>query len=148
MEASLMKKAVFTLVALFFFCAGAAQAGNPDACLGEWWTADKGAKITVLKCDRFYCGKLSWIKDDPEALDTKNPDPAKRTNKVLGSIMIWDMKYNSSKDRWDGGKIYDANNGSTYSAWMKLDGQNKLQLRGYVGISLLGRTETWTRVEK
>ena len=48
-------------------------------------------------------------------------------------------------DEWTDGKIYDPESGKTYSAYMKLENKDKINLRGYIGISLFGRTSEWTR---
>ncbi len=53
----------------------------------------------------------------------------------------------AGEDRWTGGEIYDPNSGNTYKGTMRLIDRNTLKLRGYIGISLFGRSDTWTRVE-
>jgi uncharacterized protein (DUF2147 family) len=59
---------------------------------------------------------------------------------------VSNFTFNGEK-MWAGGKIYDPENGKTYSCKMVLDGEQYLKVRGYIGISLLGRTEIWTRAE-
>ncbi|MBC7867421.1 MAG: DUF2147 domain-containing protein [Gloeobacteraceae cyanobacterium ES-bin-316] len=51
----------------------------------------------------------------------------------------------NGKDKWVNGKIYDPSSGKTYSCTMKIEGLNTLEIRGYIGISLFGKTELWTR---
>jgi uncharacterized protein (DUF2147 family) len=58
--------------------------------------------------------------------------------------MLKDFKFDGN-DEWKGGDIYDPESGKTYRSYMYLKDSNTLKVRGYVGISLLGRTETWTR---
>jgi len=66
----------------------------------------------------------------------------------MGLKFLWDFKYKAKKNRWVDGKVYDPNNGKTYSAKMSLDdGGRILKMRGYVGISLLGRTAKFERVQ-
>ena len=48
-------------------------------------------------------------------------------------------------DEWSGGKILDPENGSIYKCYIELIEKNKLKIRGYIGFSLLGRTEYWFR---
>jgi uncharacterized protein (DUF2147 family) len=62
---------------------------------------------------------------------------------IPGPPLLWGFKYKGA-NKWEGGKIYDPNNGKTYSCKMTLEG-NTLKVRGFVGISLLGRTTIWTR---
>lgn len=51
-------------------------------------------------------------------------------------------------EEWNDGEIMDPNNGKVYSALIKLENENKLKVRGYIGFSLLGRTQYWYRLEK
>lgn len=51
-------------------------------------------------------------------------------------------------DEWSGGKILDPRNGKEYQCYIKLETPNKLKLRGYIGISLLGKTAYWTRASE
>ena len=51
-------------------------------------------------------------------------------------------------DEWSGGKILDPKNGKTYKCYIKLEDNNTLKLRGYIGISLFGRTAIWKRAEQ
>ena len=52
-----------------------------------------------------------------------------------------------SDTRWDSGTIYDPKSGSTYSCFMELDGPDRIKVRGFIGISLIGRTDVWTRAQ-
>jgi uncharacterized protein (DUF2147 family) len=62
----------------------------------------------------------------------------------LGLIILRDFKHDDGE--WTGGRIYDPQNGKDYKCFMKLKDNKTLNVRGYIGISLLGRTEVWTRV--
>lgn len=65
---------------------------------------------------------------------------------IIGMNIVRGLKKNG--DQYDGGKILDPDNGKVYKCKMKLDGTgNQLEVRGYIGISLIGRSQTWTRVE-
>lgn len=59
-------------------------------------------------------------------------------------MMLTGFKFNGD-DRWKDGDIYDPENGKTYSTYMYLKDKHTIKVRGYVGISLVGRTETWAR---
>ena len=87
--------------------------------------------------------------DDPEnrnpsRLDAENPDPALRSRPLRGLVIMTGFRYEGDGE-WTGGRIYDPNSGNTYKGTIRVVDSITLKLRGYVGISLLGRTDTWTR---
>ncbi len=125
---------------------------NPaDAIVGTWLTAgEDNAKIEIYESNAKYYGKIVWLKnplrEGKKALDVNNPDKSKRANPILGLQIISGFEYNSEDKIWENGKIYDPQSGKTYSCHIKKEG-NALKVRGYIGISLLGRTEIWTKVD-
>ncbi len=131
-------------------------AAGGDDVLGVWYNGEKDAKIEIVKCGAVYCGNIVWLKvpDYPEGskdgipgtpkLDHNNPDPNLRKNPVLGLEIVKGFAY-AGDNKWVDGKVYDPKNGKTYSGKMTLVSPNQLNLRGFIGISLLGRTTTWTR---
>ena len=120
-----------------------------DDIIGVWLTTGKEpAKIQIYKSgDKFY-GKIIWLQNPLEGgkqrVDANNPDKSKRNELIIGLIILKGFKFNGD-DEWKGGDIYDPENGKTYSSYISLKDKNTLKVRGYVGISLFGRTETWTR---
>jgi len=147
-----MKQILGLLILISAIASTALAQNNPDACLGMWLTVSQNGHIQVFKKDGRYFGKIVWLKDpnDPKTgkppVDAKNPDISKRTNSILGLTNLRDLKPDG-KNTWDGGKIYDPENGKEYDCKMKLINANQLDIRGYIGISLMGRTETWKRVK-
>lgn len=139
---------IWVVFASFSFVA----ANSPDAIVGTWLTGNKKGKIQIYKEGSKYFGKLSWIDElnDPKTnrpkVDNNNPDPKKRNQPLLGLVNMHDFRFDGA-DVWDSGKIYDPESGKVYSCKMTLRSQNTLDVRGYVGISLLGRTDTWQRVK-
>lgn len=125
------------------------NASSADKILGVWLSEEKDGKIEIYKSGNKYLGKLIWGKTIFEAdgvtskKDTKNTDEKLRTRNLKDLVMLTDFAYDDGE--WTDGKIYDPKSGKTYSSTIKLQG-NTLSLRGYVGISLLGRTSIWTRV--
>lgn len=121
-----------------------------DAIVGVWKNGEGTGMIRIYKNGDKYQGKIVWLKEpnDPETgkpkLDKNHPDESVRTRPVLGLINTWGFVYKGKKV-WDDGKIYDPKNGNTYDCTMKLKDQNSLEVRGYIGVSIIGRTDTWTR---
>ncbi|MBI1342462.1 MAG: DUF2147 domain-containing protein [Terrimonas sp.] len=122
---------------------------NADNIIGNWLTTGKEpAKIQIYKSGEKFYGKIIWLKKPTDngksKIDVNNPDKTKRNNPVIGLVILTGFKFNGD-DEWKSGNIYDPESGKTYSSYLYLKDKNTLKARGYVGISLFGRTETWTR---
>ena len=120
-----------------------------DDILGIWLTGGKEpAKVQINKIGEKFYGKIIWLKNPTEngkpRIDANNPNKEKSNNPIIGLVILKDFKFNGD-DEWKGGDIYDPESGKTYSSYMYLKDKNTLKVRGYVGVSLIGRTETWTR---
>ncbi len=149
-----MKKSIFTLlstIALFFVTSSFSNlADNPDAIVGVWKTGEGNAMVRIYKNGEKYQGKIVWLKEpnDPETgkpkQDKNHPDEVNRTRPVLGMVNIWGFSFKEN-NLWDDGNIYDPKNGSTYSCTIKMINPNTLEVRGYIGVSIIGRTDNWTR---
>jgi uncharacterized protein (DUF2147 family) len=129
-----------------------AQTAEADLVIGNWLVQDKKAKVQVFKRGGKYFGKIVWLKEPNTEegnakLDKENPDETLRSRPILGLEMLRDFVYDEDLV-WEDGEIYDPKNGKTYSCKMTLskDGRS-LDVRGYIGFSLLGRTQVWTRTE-
>jgi uncharacterized protein (DUF2147 family) len=84
--------------------------------------------------------------DGKQKTDIHNPDASKHSRPIIGLVFMTGFTPAGS-GKWDNGKIYDPKSGNTYSCNMELEGTSTLKVRGYIGISLIGRTETWTRAD-
>lgn len=111
---------------------------------GYWLTENKRAVVHTFECDQGLCGKIHWIIEGGMQYDEKNPDEAKRSAPMCGLQILWGFKKDGTD--WDDGHIYKADDGEIYSANIELKDENTLSLRGYVGISLFGKSQVWTRV--
>lgn len=120
---------------------------NPDAILGIWFNEEKDAKIKVFKENGKFFGKIVWHNtgEDISSYDENNPDPKLQKRKKVGLIILTDFEFDEGL--WEDGEIYDPKSGKTYSCVIKLQKDGSLHVRGYIGISLLGRTTHWTKAE-
>lgn len=138
------------LMAVLLFMANA-KAQNADAILGKWINPSGEGQIQIYKKGNLYFGKLAWIKEPNDEstgkpkLDIKNPDKSLQSRPILGLELLKNFKFDGD-DVYEDGTIYDPKSGKTYSCKMTLNG-NKLKIRGFIGVSLLGRSEVWTRVK-
>ena len=120
---------------------------NPD---GLWLTQNERSVIEVYRCDDggdHLCGMIYWIIDGGMQTDAKNPNAALRKQKMCGLKVM--SKLSQSKHNgnyWLDGKIYKADDGDTYDAKIQMISNDEMSLRGYRGISLLGKSQMWKRV--
>lgn len=128
-----------------------AQSNPEDTILGEWYNASKEAKIEIYKDNNKYFGRLSWLKEPNDEngnpkFDKENPEKSLRNRPLQGLVILRDFVYDDD-NVWTDGRIYDPKSGNDYKCKMTFTKDKKLDVRGYIGISLFGRTETWTKAE-
>jgi uncharacterized protein (DUF2147 family) len=139
---------------------GVASAGDQAAStqpqpgpIGVWATENGKAHIQIQDCGGKLCGTIVWLKqplgkDGKDARDSHNPDPNLRMRKILGMPLLSDfVPDDGDPNAWKDGTIYNPNNGKTYSCNLTLENPQTLRVRGYLGLSIFGETQTWTRVE-
>lgn len=146
-------KIAFLVLALIALLGGKtfAQKHKAGDIIGIWYNEEKTSKLQIYQEGEKFFAKIVWLKEpiDPETgkpkTDKLNPDPKLRNVLRLGLVVVKNMVFNGS-DEWKDGTIYDPNNGKTYSSHIQFsDSPNLLKLRGFIGISLLGRTTYWTK---
>jgi len=141
---------MIALVAFSFSTSFKSIEDNPEAIVGVWKTGEGNAMVRIYKNGDKYQGKVVWLKEpiDPETgkpkVDKNHPDEAVRSRAILGLINVWGFVFKGN-NVWDEGNIYDPKNGNTYSCTIKMNNANTLEVRGFIGVSLIGRTDTWTR---
>ena len=143
-----------TLIAGLLLAAVAGAAIAQATPAGLWKTIDDKTKaekslVRITDAGGVYTGKVEKIlSDKPDAKCTECTD-ARKDQPVQGMVILRDIKQDASdKGLWVGGDILDPNDGKIYKVQLKpVDGGKKLDVRGYIGTPLLGRTQTWIRVE-
>jgi len=131
-----------------------AQEFKADDVLGNWNTIDDetGRKKSIVEIykegDKLY-GKIIKLfrlpDEDPDPIcDECDEDDPRYNQKVNGMVILKGLEWDG--DEWDDGKILDPKNGKVYSCKLWIE-DGDLQVRGYMGFSLIGRSQTWIRAE-
>ncbi len=128
------------------FCAVPALAQDVT---GVWMTDDGEGAVEIRPCGEQRCGRIVWLKQplDPQGRpmrDGNNPRIEARQRPLCGAQIIEGLK-RQSDGSWDGGSIYDPEEGKSYSVALKLLNDQQLQVTGYVGLRSFGETLIWTR---
>jgi uncharacterized protein (DUF2147 family) len=132
---------------------GEALAADPQ---GVWVTENKDAAVAIAPCGNDdwlpLCGRIVWLKDATDESgeprrDTRNPDPARRSRPICGLVVLGGLR-SSGPNTWDGGSVYNPQDGLIYSSDMALLADGRLRVRAYLGLPFFGKTQLWTRAER
>lgn len=134
-------------IALLLGLAGPALALlAPQPITGRWVTEEKDSVVTISKCGTTYCGRLSQYLVMPEGgaeqKDIYNPDPRKRSRKLLGTALLWGFQPDGNVWR---GTIYDPRNGKSYRSVLRRKSDSVLEVKGCIGPFC--QTQNWTRAK-
>jgi uncharacterized protein (DUF2147 family) len=143
------------ILATILLTATSAFGAVPKNLPGLWKTEGGDSRLELFKCGEKMCGKIVWLKvpkyidsnDGPVGktkIDRKNPDPAMRNRPILG-LQVMKGLTASGSNQWENGTCYDPETGKSYKCKMYLASPGQLDIRGYIGISLIGRTFSLTR---
>ena len=148
-----MKRAMMhvCLLALFVAAPAAASADQSSSNpVGYWKTIDdddgkEKSVVQIWEKDGKVFGKIVKLFEDPKAVCDECQGDLKG-KPVMGMQILTNLKKDG--DEWSGGTIMDPANGKSYKCYIEVqEGGKKLKVRGYIGISLFGRTQYWHRVE-
>lgn len=143
-----------TWIASLLLAAVAGSALAQATPAGLWKTIDDDTKaekslVRITDAGGVYTGKVEKILTDKTDARCTECTDERKGQPVQGMVILRDIKLDpDDKTQWIGGDILDPNNGKVYKVRIKTaDGGKKLEVRGYIGAPLLGRTQTWIRVE-
>jgi uncharacterized protein (DUF2147 family) len=141
------------MVVVWLVCPSLGWAVDGDDILGEWVTEGGGSRVEIFKKDHRYFGKIVALKktnylpgeetglDGTPRLDLQNSNESLRSRPLVGVELMKNFRF--EKEKWVGGRIYDPENGRAYKCKISLTKDGTLHVRGYIGVSLLGRTTVW-----
>ncbi len=111
---------------------------------GDWLRPNGASKIRISPCGGALCGKLIWLREPRK--DDRNPDTAQRSRPLVGVQIVQAMKPTGKDNQWKG-KVYNAEDGKTYTGFIELTTTDRLKLQGCVMGGLICKGETWSRVD-
>lgn len=138
------------MIIIFVFVSIFTSAQTKTDIVGEWYTSDKNALVTIFIDGETISGKTTWMKEPRDSkgklkVDKKNPDENLRNRQRLGLKIMQGFVYKGNSI-WEDGKIYKPTNGKTYGGTATLVDKNTLELEGYlISLPFIGKTSTWTR---
>jgi uncharacterized protein (DUF2147 family) len=126
----------------------AGSAGGPD---GVWLMPSKVA-LQIFDCSGLLCGRIVWLQypRNPAgqlARDKENPNPALRQRLMCGQTVLWGLQ-SAGPNHWQGGWLYNPDDGRTYRIKAELRSQDTFVARIYLGIPLFGENRTLVRIPR
>lgn len=126
-----------------------------ESILGPWLTEKEGAVIDMYKCgadgEPELCGRIVWLRkpyndDGKLKRDPENPEASLRDRPLCGIEVVTGLK-RTDRNTWAFGRVYNPKDGKHYRAYLDAGDDGTVSIRGYLGIPLFGKSETWTRPE-
>ncbi len=128
----------------------ATAGATTDPAFGYWLVENRRAIIEIHSCGPMACGRIVWLAEPFDAngepkTDINNPDPAMRHRMLCGLPLIEGLEA-EGPGAWEDGEIYNSRDGAKYNVRVSRHADDRLEVRGFLGISLLGKSQYWTRV--
>lgn len=144
---SLVQRIVF----IYVLTLGSAAATGTDEPLGVWVDPRKTVAVRIFQCKDYLCGRIIWLekplnKAGKLKRDHHNPNEARRDRPLCGLEILHGFK-SAGDNRWDSGTIYNPSDGAIYHSMMRLKSNDTLEVRGYVGLPLFGKSIIWNRAD-
>jgi uncharacterized protein (DUF2147 family) len=142
-----MKKSIGFGLVVFFAMIFNAQS---QSVLGKWKTVDdetgeaKSIVEVYEKGGKIYGKVVEILRTEHKKDVCSKCEGADKNKPILGMVIISGLKKEDSE--YNGGTVLDPQNGKKYKCYITLESPDKLKLRGYIGLSIMGRTQYWTRV--
>ncbi|MBS1524810.1 MAG: DUF2147 domain-containing protein [Bacteroidetes bacterium] len=141
--------AFFSLIVLWQ--ARVVASPNADLICGKWMSAEKNLTVDIYRVGNEFRARITWFKGEPGRpmetwLDSKNPNPALRKRKVLGTEILRGLEYEPGSNSWEDGLVYDAKHGHEWDAAAYIDEGGLLHVRGYWHFKIFGKTMVFHRV--
>ncbi|MEA1847583.1 DUF2147 domain-containing protein [Chryseobacterium sp. MHB01] len=144
----------FLLLSFLFFLNISGQTSKDDI-LGKWMATDKSVAVHIYREGISFKAKVIWFDERLGSgtpmntrVDSHNPNPKLRGTKVIGMDILEGLNYNSQKQQWENGKIYDASSGKTWDAFAEINDEGQMYVRGYWKWKYLGRSLYFTRIKE
>ncbi len=146
-----MKKIGLLMITFVSIIFSANAQKNADDIVGVWVTGSGKAHVKIDKVGNYYFGRVVWLKEPlnelgKPKLDKNNEDVTKRNKAIMGMQLVGGFEWKND-NLWENGNIYDPENGKTYKCKIDLENLNTMNVRGFIGISIFGRTDIWKRVK-
>lgn len=124
---------------------------NADDVIGTWETGSGKAHVKITKVGNYYFGRIVWLQtplntEGKPKTDKNNADKTKQNTPLLGLQLVGGFEWKEN-NLWENGTIYDPESGKTYKCKINLENTSTMNIRGYIGISMFGRTDIWKRIK-
>ncbi len=145
-----MKKSILILSILLISITSFSQTNSKENSLVDTWvTEENKSNIQIVEKDGKFYGRIAWLKeptyeDGTKKIDKNNPKEKHQADPLIGLWILKGFTY-SGENKWEEGTVYDPENGKTYSCEINMTDKDTIEVRGYIGISLIGRTSVWKR---
>ncbi len=145
-----MKFKVIITAAILQLSGLASFAQGGDAILGIWQSEHGSGRMQIYKSGSVYEGKLVKIKEPTDEsgkpkVDINNPSEKLKNRPIVGLEVLQNFRYKND-GLWEDGTIYDPRSGKTYQCKLTMRSSDKLEIRAFIGFSLIGKSQVWSRV--